>query len=115
MKNTSEYVRCIDSGGDPISLTIGEIYEALPTSVAEQQDGWIRIVDNEGQPYLHPSQLFEPVPQAELTANHSETITVHLNGITKLKIRDRANAKGVSISALMREFAEEQLDLPEVV
>ena len=109
-----EYAQCISVGDDPISLTVGEIYEVLPISGAERKDGWLRIVDNEGQPYLHPAQLFTAIDRAALTADHAQTITVHVNTLTKLKIRDQANARGISMSALMRELAEERLDLPEV-
>ncbi|MCB0084970.1 MAG: CopG family transcriptional regulator [Caldilineaceae bacterium] len=113
MKQISVYVRCVDSGDDPISLTVGELYETLPASQREQDDGWLRIIDNEGQPYLHPAHLFIPVDQSALTANHGQKITVHLDAITKLKLRDQANARGISMSALMRELVEERLDLPE--
>ncbi len=106
------YVRCISVGDDPISLTPGEIYETLPVSTAEGRDGWLRIIDNEGQPYLHPAHLFEPVDPATLVAGPAQTITVHLNGLTKLKLRDQAHANGMSMSAFLRALAEERLDLP---
>lgn len=44
------YVRCISVGDDPISLPLGEVYEVLPVSTTEGRDGWLRIIDNEGQP-----------------------------------------------------------------
>ena len=70
MINTN-YVRCVDSGNDPISLTVGEVYETLPLSDAEQKDGWLRIIDNEGQPYLHPANLFERIFYPPLHSTHS--------------------------------------------
>jgi len=111
----AKYVRCIATGDDPISLSIGEIYETLPLSDAERKDGWLRIIDNEGEPYLHPAHLFEPIDETTFASVRSEVITVHLTGLLKLKIRDAAHAKGISLSALLREIAEERLDLPEVV
>lgn len=111
----AKYVRCIANGKDSISLTVGEIYETLPLAEAEQKDGWLRIIDNEGEPYLHPAQLFEVIDEATFALNHTEAITVHLTGLLKLKIRDAAHAKGISLSALLREMAEGRLDLPEVV
>ncbi|MFZ4656426.1 MAG: hypothetical protein ACOYNY_05420 [Caldilineaceae bacterium] len=111
----TKYVRCIATGDDPISLTVGEIYETLPLTAAEQKDGWLRIIDNEGEPYLHPAQLFEPIDEAAFAAVRSEAITVHLTGLVKLKIRDAAHAKGISLSAFLREIAEEHLDLPEAI
>lgn len=111
----NNYVRCIAVGDDPISLTIGEIYEVLPVSALERQDGWLRIIDNEGHPYLHPTHLFEPVEEASLMVDYSQTITVHVSGLTKLKLRDQARARGMSLSALLRTLAEERLDLPAAV
>lgn len=96
-------------------ITVGEIYEVLPASTLEHQAGWLRIIDNEGQPYLHPAHLFEPVEEAILTADCSKTITVHVSALIKLKLRDQAHARGVSISALLRTLAEERVDLPTAV
>jgi len=42
---------------------------------------------------------------------HSEKITVHLDAVTKFKNMYQANAKGISMSALMSELVEERLDL----
>jgi hypothetical protein len=42
----------------------------------------------------------------------SVPLTIHLNGISKIAIRDLANAKGLSMSALVREWIDERLDLP---
>ena len=109
------YVRCTAVGDDPISLTPGELYEALPVSAAEGRDGWLRIIDNEGEPYLHPAHLFEPVDPATLITGPAQTITVHVNSLTKLKLRDQAHANGMSMSAYLRTLAEERLDLPGTI
>lgn len=114
MMNT-QYVRCINSGNDPISLTVGEIYETLSLSDAERKDGWLRIIDNEGEAYLHPANLFERIDEKAFLSARSEVITMHLTGRMKLKIRDAAHAKGISLSALLREMVEERLDLSEVL
>lgn len=45
-------------------------------------------------------------------AELSEFVTVPLNTRAKITIRDIANAKGVSMSALVREWIDERLDLP---
>jgi hypothetical protein len=109
------YVRCISVGDDPISLTSGEVYEALPVSSAEWRDGWLRVIDNEGQPYLHSAHLFEPVDPTTLMGGPAQIITVHLNGLTKLKLRDQAHANGMSMSAFLRALVEERLDLPATI
>jgi len=47
-----------------------------------------------------------------LVAQPSKPLTIYLNTIPKLLIRDLANAQGVSMSALVREWIDERLDLP---
>jgi hypothetical protein len=85
----------------------------LPTTPTEEESGMIRIVDNEGQDYLYPRRWFEVVSEQELTSDLSELVSVHLNGRSKIAIRDMANARGISISSLVREWIDERLDLPE--
>lgn len=39
---------------DPVMLSNGQIYD-----VVSVENGWYRVVDNEGEDYLYPPQLFE--------------------------------------------------------
>jgi hypothetical protein len=107
------YVRCIHNAGNEASLQIGTIYRVLDTNAVERDSGMLRIVDNEGEDYLYPARWFEAVPEQELVVEFSQPLTIHLNGVMKIAIRDLANAKGVSMSALVREWLDERLDLPE--
>jgi len=107
------YVRCISNEGNEASIEIGTLYRALPITSTEDTSGMIRIVDNEGEDYLYPRRWFETIPLQALTAEMSESITVHLNTVSKIAIRDMANEKGISMSALLREWIDERLDLPE--
>jgi hypothetical protein len=109
------YVRCVDNKGNEASLKVGTIYQSLDRTVVEKESGMLRIVDNEGEDYLYPARWFEPVSEQELLAEHAQPLTIHLHTITKLAIRDMANAKGISMSALVREWIDERLDLPEAV
>ncbi|MFN8488180.1 MAG: hypothetical protein U0350_11345 [Caldilineaceae bacterium] len=110
-----KYIRCINNQGDEAPLTIGAIYQALPTTRVENDSGMIRLIDNEGEDYLYPRRWFEVVPERELVAELSDLVTVHLNARSKIAIRDMAHAKGVSMAALAREWIDERLDLPAPV
>lgn len=109
------YMKCINNQGNEASLTVGAIYRTLPTTPLEDKTGMVRVVDNEGEDYLYPRRWFEVVPEETLVSELSELVTVHLTGRSKIAIRDIANAKGVSMSAIVREWIDERLDLPEVL
>ena len=108
------YVRCINNQGNEASLDVGTIYRALQTTAVEKESGMSRIIDNEGEDYLYPDHWFEALPLQELVSKMSEPLTIHLNGVLKIAIRDLANAKGLSMSALVREWINERLDLPAI-
>ncbi|MFZ4659876.1 MAG: hypothetical protein ACOYNY_22900 [Caldilineaceae bacterium] len=117
------YVRCIENkayiqfGDEPLrdeplaSLTVGYIYKALPPTADEQRLGEVRVIDNEGEDYLYPVDYFEPVTVNE-SQEISETATVHLDPITKGILRAEAIAAKKSVSALLRTWIDERLDLP---
>lgn len=109
------YMKCINNQGNEASLTVGAIYRTLPTTLLEDKTGMVRVIDNEGEDYLYPRRWFEIVPEETLVSELSELVTVHLTGRSKIAIRDMANAKGVSMSAIVREWIDERLDLPEVL
>lgn len=118
------YVRCVDNRqylqhpsllDDPIihDLVIGRVYKALPDS-QEEQLGYLRIVDESGEDYTFPSSYFERIDtQARDDKDLDAQITIHLNGLDKAVLRAEALAAQKSISALVREWIEERLDLPQ--
>ncbi len=55
MSNTIK-IKCIDNTGNEISLTKDKVY-----SVTRIEMGWYRIVDDTGEDYLFPPELFEAV------------------------------------------------------
>jgi hypothetical protein len=59
-KPKTSYVLCIDDGGYPSSLEIRKVYVALPDERAAS-DQYIRVIDETGEDYLYPSQLFVPI------------------------------------------------------
>lgn len=49
--------RCVDSGGYDASLEPGRTYDVIRDDDAEYE-GMIRIVDESGESYLYPRELF---------------------------------------------------------
>lgn len=117
------YIRCIQNkayiqfGDEPprneplASLTVGYIYKSLPPTPDEQRLGEVRVIDNEGEDYLYPVDYFENVLYSDKKEG-SETATVHLDPITKGILRAEAIAAKTSVSALLRTWIDERLDLP---
>ena len=54
------YVLCISNEKYPASLDVRKIYECLPDPKAEAH-GQIRVVDESGEDYLYPQDLFLPI------------------------------------------------------
>jgi hypothetical protein len=117
------YVRCIDNSAyiqlkdaplpdeELSSLTVGHIYKALPATTDDMRLGELRVIDNEGEDYLYPVSYFAPITM-DGHAEASEAVTVHLDAITKGILRAEAIAAKKSISALLRDWIDERLDLP---
>lgn len=104
------YVRCIDNTGYEVSLTRGKVYKILPYTSDPVS---LRVIDNEGEDYLYDTSRFESI---EFTGDASEsTITVHLPLYLKGVLHAEALAAHKSVSALVREWLDERLDLPEMV
>ena len=109
------YIKCIENSGNEASLDVDTIYRVLPVNEMERSGGMVRVIDNEGEDYLYPMRWFEVVPNENLTAELTEPLTVRLNGVTKLTVRDIARRRGGSMASLVREWIEERLDLPSPV
>ena len=118
-----KYVRCLNNKsyihfhGRPLrdetlaSLTIGRVYKALPPTEDERRLGELRIIDNEGEDYLNPADYFEAV-FFHPVRKPDETTTIHLDALTKDILRAEAIAARKSVSALLRNWIDERLDLP---
>lgn len=113
----NKYVRCItnqtlfmhDLAGDySPHLIIGKIYKVAPP---QENDGeMLRVIDGSGEDYLYPASYFEPFTPIGREA--SETITIHLDPYLKGVLHAEAIATQKSVSSLVREWIDEQLDLP---
>jgi hypothetical protein len=54
------YVLCINNGKHPASLDVRKIYKCLPDAEAEAH-GLMRVIDESGEDYLYPRELFLPI------------------------------------------------------
>ena len=64
-------VICIKNEGYAGSLEPRKVYAVVPDEKAEQR-GFLRVIDESGEDYLHPENFFVPVelPQATREALH---------------------------------------------
>lgn len=53
-------VKCISNENYSVSLTIGQQYVVIEDNVAKEHER-IRVIDNTGESYLYPINLFETV------------------------------------------------------
>jgi len=60
-------VVCVDNKGNEASLEQWKIYQSLPDEEAERHHE-IRVIDEEGEDYLYPSDCFSPVYLEESVA-----------------------------------------------
>ncbi len=71
---STKFVICLNNKDYPASLEVRKLYERVEDETADKL-GQIRIVDESGDDYLYPSDLFQPIslPTAieELVANSS--------------------------------------------
>ena len=102
------YVRCINNRGYEASLTAGAIYKVM----SDGDDGAsLRVIDNEGEDYLYDVSRFEPVVYDSTQFDATESVTIHLPSVLKGILRAEALAAQKSLSALLRAWIDERLDL----
>lgn len=104
--------------GPLFGLTVGKVYKVISDPVADRH-GMIRIIDGSfGEPgsengYLYPADYFEPfLPR---TDSSRCSLTIYLDEYVKGVLHAEAVASNRSVSALMRDWVEERLDLPHSV
>jgi hypothetical protein len=59
-REAGQFVLCVRDGGYPESLEIRKVYRVLPDTEAVSL-GLIRVVDESGEDYLYPEDLFVPI------------------------------------------------------
>jgi len=56
----AQFAVCVDNSQYPASLEVDKMYRVIPDQEAEQ-DGDVRVIDESGEDYLFPANLFIPV------------------------------------------------------
>lgn len=59
----ARYAVCVSNSGFPASLEPRKLYPVIADAEAEA-DGLTRVVDESGEDYLYPAELFAPVELA---------------------------------------------------
>lgn len=116
----NKYLRCLkndtyfqeDLADFFIDLKVGQIYKQLPLLPAEMDSGMVRVIDGSGEAYLYPADYFEPLTINGTLEHADQKVTVHLDEVTKGILHAEALAARKSVSALVREWIDEHLDLP---
>lgn len=109
--NKLQYVRCIKNEQYEIDLTVGQVYKVLPPTATEIEAGVIRIIDNEGEDYLYDANYFEPFDPDSVARDLTQSLTIQLDPYTKGILHAEALAGQRSMSALVREWIDERLDI----
>jgi hypothetical protein len=122
----NQYVKCIDNkvyfkgnwGEDYYpDLIIGKVYRVAPP-LANDHPSMIRIFDGSyGEAgseigYLYPRDYFQPVALDFQPSHADRALTVHLPEVLAGVLHAEAIMAQSSISALVRAWIEERLDLP---
>lgn len=58
--SAAKYVLCVNNDEFPASLELRKIYNVIPNSNSTVQN-LIRIIDESGEDYLYPKNLFVPI------------------------------------------------------
>ncbi len=59
MAEDTGFVVCVNNAEYPVSLELRKIYEVVPGE--GEPEGLIRVVDESGDDYLYPRELFIPI------------------------------------------------------
>ncbi len=60
MTNPDHYAICIENRGFPAALEVRKVYRLLADPGAEKK-GLLRVIDESGEDYLYPAELFVPI------------------------------------------------------
>jgi hypothetical protein len=112
------YVKCINNEGYEVSLRKGKIYRRSFQEPALSPT-MIRVIDETyGESgseigYLYAADRFEPVEPPCDNRPPDDSLTIHLPADLKGILYAEAIVAQKSMSALVRQWIEERLDLPE--
>lgn len=66
------FVTCVDNSGYPASLVVGKSYRVLHEDNAEPDE--IRVIDESGEDYLYPRDMFSTESEARVTGPADSTL-----------------------------------------
>ncbi|MEW6349204.1 MAG: hypothetical protein AB1646_09085 [Thermodesulfobacteriota bacterium] len=61
---STHFAICVDNEGYPVSLERHKMYSLLPDDDVGR-DGDLRVIDESGEDYLYPAEMFVPIPLPE--------------------------------------------------
>ncbi|MCL4869041.1 MAG: hypothetical protein KJ063_08740 [Anaerolineae bacterium] len=97
-------------------LTVGKVYKIIPDHTSEKHH-LVRVIDESfGEPgsdqgYLYPADYFEPFLPPR-NGQSSVPVTLYLDDYLKGVLYAEAVAADKSVSALVRDWLYDRLDLP---
>lgn len=103
----TKLVTCVDNGGYEASLERQATYVRVPDPQAEQ-DGLIRVIDESGEDYLYPSDLFAP------RADGRPSVPVHASPQTVFVVGPIGD-KDAPLASLERRIYEESIQTWEQI
>jgi hypothetical protein len=116
-----KYVRCVknegfiyDQNGKPFDdilddLALGQVYRVAPP--VKNDGAMLRVVDESGEDYLYPPDYFEEFERGD-NGDHPNAITIYVSDFMKGVLHAEAVVARKPLSALLREWVDERLDLP---
>lgn len=72
-ESETRFVICINDGGYVDDLKVRTVYQVLPDESAARSN-YIRVVDETGEDYLYPANLFVPI---EVPREVEEAFSLH--------------------------------------
>ena len=67
---TPEFLVCVSSGVYPASLEVGQSYRVTSDDLAATK-GFVRVIDESGENYLHPRHLFTTADSVAVAATEA--------------------------------------------
>ena len=74
-KTKTKFAVCLKNKGYEHSLLTGKLYEILPDKIAKGR-GTIRVIDEEGEDYLYPEDMFYTLALPNDVASYLHTQAV---------------------------------------
>ena len=66
------YVICVNNVGYEVSLELRKLYEVVADDLAAKH-GQLRVIDESGEDYLFPTELFLPIELSDVIQRHIES------------------------------------------